>query len=354
MRQGRKGPARQGRLPRTIVALACAGVLELLAGCATSAAGPSPPPASAPARPAFGSYKDVTLARAPGSAALVVAHEGASAPVLRAMPAAQPSVSWAFATGACGSETWGGVAAADFSAANVAAFVAAGKRYVVSTGGQGGVFTCASDDAFERFLSHYASTSLEGVDFDIEAGQTPDDVDRLVRLVKAAAPRHPGLRWSFTIATLGGDRAQALAPIGVTVMEALRRHALDAIVNLMVMDYGPPEPANCVLGPDHRCDMGASAIHAAERLHHDWGVAWNRIELTPMIGGNDSVDEAFTLRDVDTVAAFARERGLAGVRFWSMDRDTDCPPGPASDRCNTVGGVGTWGYTRRFLAALGY
>jgi hypothetical protein len=348
---------------RVIVALAAAGVLELDAGCATTAQDTSPAIAPAPAgaspapgRPAFGTYKDVTVHQAPGSAALLVNMDGTPAPAVRAMPPAQPSVTWAFATGECGSETWGGAAPAAIAAANVAAFVAAGKRYVVSTGGQAGTFTCGSDDAFERFLGRYASTSLEGVDFDIEGSQTADAVDQLVQRVKAAHARHPALHWSFTLATLGGDRAQSLAPVGVTTMEAIRRHGLAdvAIVNLMVMDYGPPEPANCVVGTNGRCDMGRSAVHAAERLHADWGVPYARIALTPMIGGNDALDETFTLRDVDTVAAFVRAQGLAGVRFWSMDRDTDCPPGPASNACNTVGNAGPWGYTKRFLAQLGY
>jgi hypothetical protein len=340
------------RVLRAIGALAAAGVLELLAGCASTARDASP----SPGRPAFGTYKDVTVHRAPPSAALLVNLDGTPAPAARAMPPSQPSVTWAFATGECGRETWGGVGAAAFAAANVPAFVAAGKRYIVSTGGQAGTFACDSDEAFERFLATYASPNLEGVDFDIEAGQGDEVVDQLVRRVKVAHARHPALRWSFTIATLGGSRAQSLAPIGVTTMQAIRRHGLAdvAIVNLMVMDYGPPEPANCVVGAAGRCDMGASAVHAAERLHADWGVPYARIELTPMIGGNDSIDEVFTLHDADTLAAFVRAKGLAGVRFWSMDRDTDCPPGPASAVCNTVGGVGSWGYAQRFLGALGY
>lgn len=345
-------PGRQALARFLAITGALSAELCLLAACASTPA--VPPPSPAAPLPAFGSYKDVTLERSPGDPLLRVAHGGAPQPLLAVLPAAQRSVSWAFATGTCGDETWGGVPAPAFAAANVPAFVAAGRRFVVSTGGQGGTFTCASDDGFDRFLSHYRSPALEGVDFDIEAGQSAEDVDRLVALSARAVARHPGLRVSFTIATLGGDRAQALAPIGVTVMAALRRHRFDAaIVNLMVMDYGPPEPANCVLGPTGRCDMGRSAVRAAQRLHDDWGVDWSRIELTPMIGGNDSVDETFTLQDVDTVTAFARARGLAGLRFWSIDRDTDCPPGPASNRCNTVGGAGTWGYTRRFLAGLG-
>ena len=58
------------------------------------------------------------------------------------------------------------------------------------------------------------------------------------------------------------------------------------------------------------------------------------IELTPMIGGNDAQDEHFTVADATTVAHFAITQGLAGVHYWSYDRDTDCAPGSASSTCN--------------------
>ncbi len=358
----------------TVAGVLVAG-LVLAAGCVATAdggmesgtavasrnagAGPSRPASFAsPSRPAFGTYKDVTVHRADGSAALLTALDGPPTPVVRAMPAAQTTLTWAFATGECGAETWGGATAADFAAANVPMFTAARKHYIVSTGGEAGRFTCATDAGFDRFLARYESPWLDGVDFDIEAGQTPQMIDDLVARVARARDAHPRLRWSFTLATLGGTRAQSLGDPGVTTMKALRAHGLAddprIVINLMVMDYGPADPVSCVVGADQQCDMGASAVKAAERLHDDWGVPWARIELTPMIGGNDSPGNTFTVRDVDTVSAFVRAKGLAGVRFWSLDRDTDCPPAAASNVCNTVGGVGNWGYATRFLAALGY
>jgi hypothetical protein len=97
--------------------------------------------------------------------------------------------------------------------------------------------------------------------------------------------------------------------------------------------------------------MGQSALQAAYNLHDHWGVPWSGIELTPMIGGNDTAGEQFTLADADTVAHFATANGLAGVHYWSYDRDVDCPPGAASPICNSIGNAGTHGYLKRFLAA---
>ena len=97
--------------------------------------------------------------------------------------------------------------------------------------------------------------------------------------------------------------------------------------------------------------MGQSALQAAYNLADHWGVPYASIELTPMIGGNDAQSEQFTLGDADTVAGFAKAKGLAGVHYWSYDRDVDCPPGSASPICNSIGNAGVRGYLKRFLAA---
>jgi hypothetical protein len=97
--------------------------------------------------------------------------------------------------------------------------------------------------------------------------------------------------------------------------------------------------------------MGLSANQAALNLHSYYGVPYGQIELTPMIGGNDTSDETFTIADVTTVSAFAKQNGLSGLHFWSFDRDTDCAPGYASPTCNTYGQAGTLGFTTRFLAS---
>ena len=96
--------------------------------------------------------------------------------------------------------------------------------------------------------------------------------------------------------------------------------------------------------------MGQSALQAAYNLHDHWGVPWSNIELTPMIGGNDVQNEHFTLEDADEMTAFAIDFKLAGVHYWSYDRDVDCPKGSASPTCNSLGGVGPHGFLARFIA----
>ena len=302
----------------------------------------------------FTAYKDITTNANWNTNVISSKLTGELLPIVEALPEVG-AVSWSFATGECGSETWGGMNADAVATSNVPAWSHAGKRYVLSTGGAAGTFTCKSDAGFAAFLDRYMSDALVGVDFDIEGGQTPEVIAGLVARAKAAQqdPRYARLRFSFTIATLGGSGEQNLGPMGHAVMVALKSGGLDnAFVNLMTMDFGSTNANNCSIGAGGRCDMGASAIAAAKSLHRHDGIPFSHIELTPMIGGNDTQDETFTIADVDTVAAFAKESGLGAVHIWSLDRDTDCPAGFASPICNSYGEAGTLGFTHAFLNAL--
>ncbi|HEY9028876.1 MAG TPA: glycosyl hydrolase family 18 protein, partial [Burkholderiaceae bacterium] len=279
---------------------------------------------------------------------------GTRQPVLNAMPARQGSMTWAFASGECGSENWAGVTPAGLVGQNVNQWVGAGKKYIISTGGANGVFTCGSDAGFESFIQRYNSSSLQGIDFDIEGGQSQSTIDNLVSRVKTAQGTHPNLRFSFTLATLGGSASNSLNSLGAMVMNSIKSHGLtNYYVNLMTMDYGSANAQNCTLGSNGKCEMGQSAIQAAINLHTFYGTPYNQIEITPMIGGNDAQDEVFTIADVDTLSTWALTNGIAGIHFWSLDRDNDCGPGSASPTCNSYGQAGTWGFTNRFITKLG-
>ncbi len=324
-----------------------AGAALCLAACAAPPAGP----------PTFvhGPYKDLTLAIDPATHVISTAVGGRVVPVIDRL-AAGSTLNWAFAVGECGSETLGGLHAQTVADANTAAFVRAGIGYIVSTGGEGGLFTCGSDAGMEAFIARYASSRFVGIDFDIESRQTPEMIEALVRRAVVAQRLHPALRFSFTLPTsaasdgsLAGLNAQ-----GRSVLKAIRTQALARYtINLMAMDYGPPTPANCVVAAGV-CDMGASAIQAAENLHAAFGVPFAQIELTAMIGGNDVAANDFTLADAPRLARYTRERGLAGLHFWSLDRDTPCPRPPqgASPVCSGLDTVPAGAYLGAFDRAL--
>lgn len=327
----------------------------------SSGAGGAPP-----ASFLYSPYKDIGINLNWNTNVLSTEVTGTPSPLLDALPAELEVVTWAFATGECGSESWAGLGGAAIAAANVPLFVAAAKRYIVSTGGAAGSFTCGSDAGFEAFLQRYDSSSMVGVDFDIEAGQTKQQIDDLVARVVTARKTRPDLRVSFTVATLapspagatkatsmGASAPDPLGAAGTTVMQSIAAQGLTGFtINLMVMDYGSPSSFICVVGEDGLCDMGQSALQAAMDLHDHYSLPYDHIELTPMIGMNDVTDEVFSLADVDIVSAFAKQNGLAGVHFWSVDRDNDCQLTYASATCNSTGGAGTLGYTKRFLSAL--
>jgi hypothetical protein len=321
----------------------------------------------------FSAYKDTTINMDWNTNVARSSVSGSAKPLASDMTAhGAKTITLAFATGECGSENWGGVPGAAMATANAQLLAQAGVKYVVSTGGAAGSFTCSSDAGMTTFINRWASSGLIGVDFDIEAGQSQAVIGDLIQRIKAAHGSFPTLRFSLTLATLGNNNGASTAQsLGSGAPDSFNTYgdwSLQAVksalgwngsasswpsyltVNLMTMDYGSPGSGVCVVSGG-RCQMGQSALQAAYNLHDHWGVPWANIELTPMIGGNDAQDEVFGLADADTVAHFALTNGLAGVHYWSYDRDTDCPAGSASSTCNSLGTAGSYGFLQRFLAA---
>jgi hypothetical protein len=323
------------------------------------------PPDHPPAGLVFSPYKDVTINLNWNTNAMQSAASGAMLPVTGSsgLLATQlpnlRTITLAFATGECGSENWGGVAGPSFASANIPALSAQGKQYIVSTGGQAGAFTCASSGGMSAFIARYASAQLIGIDFDIEGGQTQAQINALIASVVSAQVTYPGLRFSFTLATLAASDGSygGLNSVGDMVVRAVKASAIhNYTINLMVMDYGGPSAGVCVMGGGV-CDMGHSAIQAAVNLQHTYAIPLSKIELTPMIGLNDVSSETFKPADVDTLSTYAVSNNIAGVHYWSLDRDTPCAGGAtswASPICNSTAGTTPLQYTRRFLQDLGF
>jgi len=332
-----------------------------LAGCATNK-GPEPQPIAPTSSrpPVYSPYKHVAIGWQPETRLMTTAVAGAPVPIVAdgrsTLPHGVGAVTLAFATGECGLETWDGTDPREVVAHTIPSLVAAGVGYIVSTGGQAGTFTCASDAGMEAFVARYDSPGLIGFDFDIERGQSDEVLRDLVRAVRSAQARRPWLRISVTLATWAasdGSRA-SLNPDGARVLAAFHDAGVgDYYVNLMVMDYGEANRGNCVVS-DAVCDMGRSAMQAAMNLHDRFGVPLARIELTPMIGVNDVTANVFTVDDAITLARFARDRGLAGVHFWSLDRDVSCPENRrvVSSKCHGLPALDAFAYARAFGDAL--
>jgi chitinase len=292
----------------------------------------------------WGPYKDASIQLALDSPLLQVQVGGRVVPLVPLGPsevdarvlAPGATLTLAFATGECGRETIAGLPGAVLARANVPRFEAADVDFIVSTGGEAGRFACASAQGMEDFLAHYRSDRLVGIDFDIEGERTASELSALTRQIAAAQARHRSLRWSFTVPTFAGsDSAHAgLNPLATAVLAAARGSGVrDFVVNLMVMDYGAPSPAVCVV-IERTCDMARSAVQAAENVHAESGVPYARIALTAMIGRNDTAGSVTRLQDIRAIAAYVRERGLAGLHYWSIDRDNPCADNAPRSDCS--------------------
>ncbi|TCL78024.1 MULTISPECIES: carbohydrate-binding protein [unclassified Curtobacterium] len=308
----------------------------------------------------FSPYKDITVNLDWNTNVMNTAVTGTRIPVVGSsnslVSTREPglkALTLAFATGTCGSENWGGVAADAFANANIPKLDAAGVDYIVSTGGAAGSFKC-SGAALQSFIARYATPHMIGVDFDIESGQSAADVQNLVGAAALAQAKYPGMRFSFTLATLAASDGSygGLNSTGDATVKAIKASTLtNYTINLMTMDFGRATTANCVLSGS-TCQMGKSSIQAVTNLQHTYGIASSKIEVTPMIGVNDTTDEVFTLADVDTLSAYAKANGLAGIHYWSLDRDTPCASTTASSTCSSVPSAPALAWTDRFLADL--
>jgi chitinase len=309
----------------------------------------------------FSPYKDVTINMNWNTYQMQSAVEGSDLPVVGSGSLVStyvprlPAITLAFATGACGSETWGGASGATWAAENIPQLNSAGLNYVVSTGGEAGTFTCASTAGMDSFIATYASPHLVGIDFDIEGGQSESDIQNLVAAAAGAQSQYPNIQFSFTLATLGASDGSygGVNSLGNEVVEAVLGSSMkNYVINLMTMDFGSASSSVCVV-VSGSCEMAQSAIQAVQNLEHTYGIPASKIAVTPMIGLNDNTSETFTTADVDTLTSYATGNGLAGLHFWSLDRDTPCSDDYASPTCNSISSTTPLEYTNRFLSDLG-
>jgi chitinase len=339
--------------------------------CTGGSPSPTPTPTPTPTSTGTGSasgllfspYKDVTINLNWNTNQMQSAVTGTAIPVVGSGSLVSgyipklPALTLAFATGACGSETWGGVSGSAFATENIPQLQSAGLNYVVSTGGAAGTFSCASTAGMESFIARYASPHLVGIDFDIEGGQSQSDIQNLVAAAAGAQSQYPNLQFSFTLATLAASDGSygGVNSLGNEVVQAVLGSSLkNYVINLMTMDFGSASSSVCVV-TSGSCEMAQSAIQAVKNLEHTYGIPASKIAVTPMIGLNDNTSETFTSADVDTLTSYAAGNGLAGLHFWSLDRDTPCPTTTtyASPTCNSVSGTTALEYTNRFLSDLG-
>jgi hypothetical protein len=229
-------------------------------------------------------------------------------------------------------------------AGRVTALRAAGGDVQISFGGQGGVDlsrACKSDAALAgEYLAAIRAYNAKRIDVDIEGSALANRAGalRMVRALALVRRKRPGLHVVLTVPVEPSG-------LGVDVLAILRAARAGKVhfdvVNIMTMDYGPAFPAPAPGGATMFSYAENAAIRTVRQLNAASpraGGWWSSLGVTPMLGVNDVTTEVFTLGDARALLAFARERGLAEVAFWSVDRDGPCakPHPQPQETCSGV------------------
>jgi chitinase len=219
---------------------------------------------------------------------------------------------------------------------DVKAYVAGGGHVKASFGGQSGTYlenTCSSASAMQKALEAFVDeTGITDLDFDVEqAGAETSAVNTLRAQALAAVQKSRGIKVAFTLpATPSGISSEVLP----TLKAALAAGVTISHVNLMTMDYGSGagKMAAYATGGATGC---ASQLQGMIPGLTSAG-AFAMVGITPMIGQNDVSSEVFGLADAQTVATFAKSKGVGLLSFWAIQRDKPCSGGVDLATCSNA------------------
>jgi chitinase len=208
-------------------------------------------------------------------------------------------------------------------------------------------------NAYEKIINAY---NPDGLDFDVENALQSNNVqlDRMMQAIKDIKAKYPDIRISFTLPVL----PSGLVPnLGENVIKRAAINGLnDYGVNIMAMDYGSYFSEKSMA--EYAIDAATSTFNQLKAIYPNQEDAqlWHRIEVTPMIGLNDTIPLNFSLNDVETLKQFAKQKGLGMLSFWSITRDHPCDNTYVSITCSSINPVTNrknqeydYEYTSKFL-----
>lgn len=239
----------------------------------------------------------------------------------------------------------------------VTAMHKAGINATISFGGAANkelaLTSASATDLAAKYTSVMDAYGIRKLDFDIEGDALRDSASITRRSQAIAALQQQGIATgkpvevSFTLPVM----PTGLTGEGMNLLQnAVDNNVQVGHVNIMAMDYFDPN-----LQPyDNK--MGSYAIQAATSVHSQLATLyptktsaelWAMIDVTPMIGVNDDLQEVFTLHDAQQLTDFAEQNGLGGLHMWSANRDF---PGPLGVLSNTSSGVAQnpWEFSQTF------
>lgn len=244
--------------------------------------------------------------------------------------------------------TWAGDTSVSggFMQSDISALRAEGGDVIPSFGGAAGkelALACTTvptlQAQYQSVIDNYNVTHL---DFDIEGSalnNTAANTRRnqaLAGLQAAAQSAGKQLFISYTLpVTTSGLLSNSLNLLKNAVSNGVNVN----VVNIMVMDYYDASSA-----PGNQ--MGQNAINAANATiaqlqkiftTKTTSQLWAMLGLTPMVGENDDTTEVFTEQDAQAVLAFAQQKQIGELSFWSVQLDVPCTG--SETPTNTCSGV---------------
>ncbi|CAG2121270.1 unnamed protein product, partial [Medioppia subpectinata] len=248
------------------------------------------------------------------------------------------AVSLAFALGGTAGcvPMWGGQTPIDDPNIinEIKAFRAAGGDVIVSTGGALNPYletSCGSPAAlaaaYQRALSVTGSSHL---DIDIEATVPTDLMNKGLLAVQKARSE---VTVSYTLMVQGDDYG-VTDELGFKVLQNAAQNGVNVdIVNPMTMEFGT-----------RLASWGDAVIAAAESTHSQMKRVWpqksdqelySMLGVTPMIGRNFNGKE-FLPAHAKQLVAWAKQKQVGHLAFWSLNRDRGCPGGGVSPSCSGI------------------
>jgi chitinase len=175
--------------------------------------------------------------------------------------------------------------------------------------------------AYENVVTTYGVTRLD-LDTEDKSLTNTAGIDRrnkAVALVEQWAARtHRTVQFSYTLPTF----PTGLSSDGVAVLQnAVANHARIDVVNIMTFDYYDGLPHEMATDTETAV-AGTVAQLKTLYPHRSTQQLYAQMGVTVMVGIDDyGPSETFTTADAQTVARFAKQKGLSLLSFWAIERD---------------------------------
>ncbi len=208
----------------------------------------------------------------------------------------------------------------------------------ISFGGNSGTYLAQACDLnplineYQKVIDAYQPSKL---DFDIENNLQTDDVQlaKMMTAIKTVVDNNAAIKISFTLPVLPSG---LLESGGFNVLRHATEKGIDFSVNIMAMDYGPSFTDKSM--GDYAIDAATATVSQLQTLYPQQApdVLWKKIEITPMIGINDTTPLKFTLADAQLLTTFASTHHINQLSMWSLNRDHTCADKWVSTDCSSA------------------